>query len=167
MGGKGTTINGTERHVQLDGYNMIPYFSVESESSPRLEYLYFDQSGNLKAVRVGDFKIHFALLNGNISNAVRDAPAWPKVVHLKADPYEKALEESGMYLNWYATNTMWTFVPVQRVIKELFETFEEYPLHGRLWPDGFEPGLQHAQAAKRSRPRTWLTWSVSGRRSCL
>jgi len=58
---------------------------------------------------------------------VREVTAWPKVINLRADPYEEAWDESGMYLRWYAENTMWTFVPVQQYIKKFFETFADYP----------------------------------------
>jgi len=124
---EGTTLNGREFRVHLDGYDLTDYLSGEAEESPRNEIFYFDQGGNLNAVRVQDWKAHFAILNGNITDAVRDVTAWPKVVNLKAAPYEKAWEESGMYLRWYAENTMWIFVPIQQRIKTFFETIPEYP----------------------------------------
>ncbi|WGF90409.1 arylsulfatase [Marinivivus vitaminiproducens] len=123
----GATLNGKEWRVHLDGYNLLPWFSGEAENSPRREIFYFDQSGNLNAVRVGPWKTNFALLNGNIAQATRDIPAWPMVVNLKADPYERMWEESEMYLRWYAENTMWTFVPVQQVVKEFFASIPGYP----------------------------------------
>ena len=123
----GTTLNGKEFRVHLDGYNLLPFLSGEEEQNPRREIFYFDQAGNLNAVRVNDWKAHFAVLEGAINEAERSVPAWPLVVNLKADPYEKAWEESGMYLRWYAENTMWTFVPVQQFIKGFFDTFDDYP----------------------------------------
>lgn len=124
---QGKTMNGKDWRVHLDGYNMLPFLSGQAERGPRKEIFYFDQGGNLNAVRMGDWKIHFALLQGAINDAVREVTAWPKVVNLRADPYEKAWEESGMYLRWYAENTMWTFVPVQQYVKEFFTTFKDYP----------------------------------------
>ena len=124
---EGTTLNGKEFRVHLDGYNMLPFLAGEAETGPRREIFYFDQAGNLNAVRINDWKAHFAILQGNITDAVRDVTAWPKVINLKADPYERAWEESGMYLRWYAENTMWTFVPIQEAIKQFYATFEDYP----------------------------------------
>jgi arylsulfatase len=92
----GTTLNGKEFRVHLDGYNLLPFLSGEEEQNPRREIFYFDQAGNLNAVRVNDWKAHFAVLEGAINEAERSVPAWPLVVNLKADPYEKAWEESGM-----------------------------------------------------------------------
>ncbi len=40
----------------------------------------------------------FAVMDGNIVDAVRFQPNWPQVVHLRADLSEKAPHESGMYL---------------------------------------------------------------------
>lgn len=54
-------------------------------------------------------------------------PTWPQVVNLKADPHEKGMHESEMYLRWYAENTMWTFVPVQQKLKEFISTLGDYP----------------------------------------
>ena len=45
-----------------------------------------------------------------------EVPDWPLIINLRADPYEKAPHESGMYLRWYADN-MWLFVPMQEKLK--------------------------------------------------
>jgi len=124
---KGYAANGKRWKVHLDGYDFTPYFQGESESGPRDTIYYFAATGDLNAVRVGDFKAHFAVQTGGINTAVRQAPAWPLVINLKADPYEKAAHESGMYLRWYAENTMWTFVPIQQKIKEFLTTLDDYP----------------------------------------
>ncbi|WP_424931959.1 sulfatase-like hydrolase/transferase [Amaricoccus macauensis] len=122
----GATLNGKEFRVHLDGYNQMPYLAGETDQSPRSEIMYFDQGGNLNAVRVQNWKIHFAILEGNITDAVREVPGWPVVINLKADPYERAWEDSEMYRRWYADN-MWTFVPVQNYVKEFFSTIPDYP----------------------------------------
>ena len=49
------------------------------------------------------------------------------MVNLKADPYERAVHESEMYIEWYAKNTMWIFVPIQQKIKEFLSTISEFP----------------------------------------
>jgi hypothetical protein len=37
----------------------------------------------------GDWKIHFATIEGNIATGVRRVAGWPLIVNLRADPYEK------------------------------------------------------------------------------
>ena len=124
---KGHKANGKKWKVHLDGYNFLPRFKGEAKEGPRNQIFYFDPNGNLNAVRWDDWKIHFAVLEGNITDAMRFEPAWPKVINLKADPYEHAWEESAMYLRWMADN-MWLFVPVQDEIQKFIASLDGYPL---------------------------------------
>jgi arylsulfatase len=69
----------------------------------------------------------FALLEGNIASALRQVPAWPLIVNLRADPYERAAAgESEMYLRWMA-DQMWLYVFIQQKIKAFFSDFLDYP----------------------------------------
>ncbi len=125
---KGATFNGKKFRIHPDGYNFMPYFSGQAKAAPREEIYYFSAAGEMNAVRVRDFKIHFATQNGNIATAVRDVPGWPVIVNLRADPYEKGPNEADLgYLRWYADN-MWTFVPVQNYLKRFMSTMAQYPL---------------------------------------
>jgi arylsulfatase len=123
---QGYAANGKTWKVHLDGYNFMPYFKGEAKKGPREEIFYFGQGGELNAIRWNDWKIHFATLNGNIATAVRDVPAWPEIDNLRADPFEKAARESGLYLRWYADN-IWLFVPVQQKLQAFLVSLPEYP----------------------------------------
>ncbi|UCG88189.1 MAG: arylsulfatase [Gemmatimonadota bacterium] len=112
--------------VHLDGYNFMPYFQGEAESAPRREIFYFEASGNLNAIRVDDWKLHFSYNEGDITTAFRRTPSWPIVVNLRMDPFERTYFESRMYLRWMA-DQMWTFVPAQAVVGRFLETFQEFP----------------------------------------
>ena len=63
---------------------------------------------------------------GNIATAVRDVPGWPVIVNLRADPFEKAPHESGLYLRWCADN-IWLFVPVQQKLRTFLMSLPDYP----------------------------------------
>lgn len=126
---KGYRANSKKWRVHLDGYDFGPYLRGEAKEGPRNEIYYFAATGDLNAVRTGPWKAHFAVQTGGINTAVRQAPAWPLVVNLHADPYEKAVHESEMYLRWYAENTMWIFVPVQKKIQEFLATIPDYPFY--------------------------------------
>ncbi len=78
-------------------------------------------------MRWNDWKVAFATQEGNITNAVRFAPGWPVLTHLKADPYEEMHHESAMYLRWYADN-MWLFVPIQQKVAAFIGSLEDYPM---------------------------------------
>ncbi len=73
---KGYKANGKDWRVHIDGYNFMPYFQGKEEKGPRESLLYFTANGELNAVRWNDWKLHFATLEGNITDAVRFAPNW-------------------------------------------------------------------------------------------
>jgi len=116
--------------VHPDGYNFLPYFKGETQKGPRHEIYYFEQGGDLDAIRYDDWKVMFATQEGNIATGTRQVPGWPVITNLRADPYESAAKESGMYIRWYA-DLLWIFVPVQNKLKEFLATISKYP---------FQPG---------------------------
>jgi len=123
----GYQANGKTFKIHPDGYNFLPFFKGEVEESPREEIYYFSQGGELNAIRVADWKIHFAIQEGNIATGIRSVPGWPVIINLRADPYEKGPTEGDLgYLRWYADN-MWTFVPAQMYIKKFIGTLDGYP----------------------------------------
>jgi arylsulfatase len=128
---QGHTANGKEWKVHLDGYNFLPRFKGEAEEGPRDQIFYFDADGNLNALRWNDWKVHFAIQEGNVAAAVREIPGWPRIINLKADPYEHAYDESEMYIRWMGDN-MWLFVPVQEEIQKFLATMEGYPFQEGL-----------------------------------
>jgi arylsulfatase A-like enzyme len=147
----GYQANGKTWKVHADGYNFLPYFKGEAEKGPREEIFYFAQAGDLNAVRWNDWKISFAQENGNIRSAVRDVTAWPEVVNLRADPYEKAPRDSDLYMRWYADN-MWIFVPLQQKLQPFLVSLTAYPFQRgvNLNPANLNyNSLQLMQAAKR------------------
>ncbi|MBX7166188.1 MAG: arylsulfatase [Pirellulales bacterium] len=124
---QGYKANGRSFEVHPDGYNMLPYFKGEASESPRKEIYYFGQGGELNAVRIQNWKVHFATLRGNIATGVREVSGWPLIVNLRADPYEKAIHEGDVgYLRWMADN-MWIFVPVQAYVRKFLGTIPQYP----------------------------------------
>jgi arylsulfatase A-like enzyme len=50
---------GREYKVHLDGYNILPLLTGETEESPRKEIFYFSDDGDLTALRYNDWKLIF------------------------------------------------------------------------------------------------------------
>jgi arylsulfatase A-like enzyme len=124
---KGHKANGKKWKVHLDGFDQTAYLSGKTKESPRDQIVYFGQGGELNAIRWNDWKIHFAIIEGNIATGERIVTNWPLIINLKADPYEEMHEEADMgYLKWFADN-MWLFVPVQAELKKFFLTIPNYP----------------------------------------
>lgn len=111
--------------AHLDGYNLMPFFKGDLKESPRKEIFYFDQGGNLNALRYQNWKVHFTLTEGAINTAYRKSPAWPVVHNLRADPFEVS-HNSLLYTRWYADN-MWVFVPAQNIVGKFLMSFKEFP----------------------------------------
>lgn len=123
---EGSRLNGKRFKVHLDGYNFLPYLKGDEEKGPRERIFYFDQSGNLNAIRWNDWKVNFALNSGNIAMGERRVTNWAMITNLRMDPYERAMDEGGNYMQWYAQQ-MWLLVPIQQQIKDFFSDFEDYP----------------------------------------
>ena len=121
----GFSARGKTFKVHLDGYNFLPYFQGKVSTGPRDAIYYFDQGGNLNAVRWNDWKLSFAVIHGNIATGTRSVTNWATITNLRMDPYERGLEE-GQALKFFAQQ-MWLLVPVQGKIKEFFKDYEQFP----------------------------------------
>lgn len=125
----GHKANGKEFKVHLDGYNFLPYFTGESKEGPRKEFFYFDDDGGLNALRYGKWKIHFKIQENHGFDVWRKPYTtlrMPIPVDLRADPFERAYEESSDYDHWMGEH-FFLFGPAQGVVGEFLSTFKEYP----------------------------------------
>lgn len=137
--------------VHLDGYNFLPFFKGESKTPPRDAFYYFDQGGNLNAIRWNDWKLSFAVNSeGNIATATREVTSWANIANLRMDPYERGSKEGGEAMKFIAQN-MWLLVPIQGKIKELFSDFDQYPSQGgsSLNASGINYGMLRQQDAMK------------------
>jgi arylsulfatase len=123
---KGTKLGDKEFKVHLDGYDFAPYFRGEQPEGPRQEIFYFDQAGNLNAVRYADWKVSFAVQHGNIAYGSRTVTNWAGITNLRMDPYEKGTEEGGESMKFFAQQ-MWLLVPIGNLVRQFFSDFEKFP----------------------------------------
>ena len=112
--------------VHLDGYDFGPYFRGEQKAGPRQALYYFDQGGNLNAIRFMDWKVSFAVIDGNIALRSRKTTNWAAISNLRMDPYERGAEEGGEATKFFAQQ-MWLLVPIQGKVKEFFADFADFP----------------------------------------
>src|SRR3984957_9510975 len=91
---KGSGFNGTTFKVHLDGYNQLPYLTGEAPHSARNEFYYFNDDGDLVAMRFDDWKIVYEEQRAPGGFAVWQNPFTtlrvPKIFNLSMDPYEGA-----------------------------------------------------------------------------
>src|SRR5579883_1973918 len=135
--------------VHLDGYDFLPYFKGEAKQGPRDTVYYFDQGGNLNAIRWNDWKLSFAINSeGNIATATREVPAWANIGNLRMDPYERCQKEGGENMK-FVGQQMWLIVPIGGKVKEFFADFDQFPFQtgNSLNVAGINYGMLAQQAA--------------------
>ncbi|AEI94049.1 arylsulfatase [Roseobacter litoralis] len=114
--------------VHLDGYNQLSYLTGGEESN-RDEIIYYEGT-NLQAIRYKDWKAHFVVQHHGWGGP-KDEMNAPLLINLRRDPYEKAFDESGMYVNWMGKK-MWAFGPAARLVQRHLKSFEEFPPRGSV-----------------------------------
>lgn len=68
--------------------------------------------------------MHFTVLSDWVNG--KSSKGWPKVVNLRSDPFERAMDESFMYTRWYG-DKLWLFVPIQQRVGAFVASFKEFP----------------------------------------
>jgi len=91
--------------VHLDGYNLLPYLTGQEAKSPRKEFFYFSDEGDLTALRYDNWKLIFAEQKTPGTLAVWMDPFTmlrvPLIFNLRLDPYERATITSNTYYDWF------------------------------------------------------------------
>ncbi|NOR23194.1 MAG: sulfatase-like hydrolase/transferase [Desulforhopalus sp.] len=121
----GVEADGKTFKAHLDGFNQMDLLTGNGPGK-RKEIFYFSGDGDLNAIRVGDWKIIFTEMWGNLPTAWHKTPSWPLIVNLRRDPYEKFVYESSLYFKWWA-DRMYIMVPAQEVVAKKLESLKEFP----------------------------------------
>ncbi|MGL4648482.1 MAG: arylsulfatase [Caldilineaceae bacterium] len=117
-------------HVQIDGFNMLPYLMGETDESPRNFFFYVNDDGQLVSLRVGDWKLVYE------EQRAKTLLLWaepfvqlrfPKLFHLRRDPFERADENSNTYYDWMLDHVFISYTAM-RVIGAMMESFREFPM---------------------------------------
>jgi arylsulfatase A-like enzyme len=125
---KGYSANGKNFKVHLDGYNLMPFFKGEVKESPRKEFLYWSDDGDLMAIRVGIWKVAFKeqLHTGlDVWKQEFNNLRAPNMYNLRADPFERGTE-SLEYGKWMADRAF-LIVPAQAAAAQWLASFKEFP----------------------------------------
>jgi arylsulfatase A-like enzyme len=116
--------------VHLDGYNMLDYWTGKTDQSPRKEFFYFSDDGDLTGLRYDNWKIVFMEQRARGTLQVWAEPFTalrvPKIFNLKTDPYERADITSNTYWDWMLDHA-YMLVPAQTFVGRFLATFQEFP----------------------------------------
>jgi arylsulfatase A-like enzyme len=121
---------GRRYKVHLDGYNILPLLTGETDQSPRKEIFYFSDDGDLTSLRYGDWKLVFMEQQAQGTFRVWMEPfvplRVPLIENLRRDPYERATITSNTYFDWLLDHA-YLLVPAQAYVARFLETFKEFP----------------------------------------
>jgi arylsulfatase len=108
--------------VHIDGKNLLPYLTGETDDCPRDAFFYVNDDGALVALRVGDWKLVFH------EQRARTLQVWsepfvelriPKLFNLRRDPFERADTDSNTYWDWYLDRAFMLYVGQAIVAREI------------------------------------------------
>lgn len=114
--------------VHLDGYNQLDHLTSGAPSA-RSEFFYFSDDGDLVGLRQDRWKI---ILQEQHSKGMDvwfdplDELRSPRLVDLRGDPFERALEESENYNTWLLER-VFLFYPARGIIQDFMKTFVRFP----------------------------------------
>lgn len=116
--------------VHIDGYNLLPYLTGQEEKSPRQGFIYFDDDGDLVALRFDHWKIVFMEQRATGTLRVWAEPfvvlRLPKLFNLRTDPFERADITSNTYYDWFLDHDF-IVLAAQAIVSQFLETFKEFP----------------------------------------
>jgi arylsulfatase len=128
---KGHNAGGKTFKVHLDGYNQLPYLTGQQPNSARTEFIYFNDDGDLVALRYGQWKVVFEEQRATGTMRIWAEPFTklrvPKLFNLRSDPYERADITSNTYYDWFMSDGAGVFIAAPPVVGAFLATFKEYP----------------------------------------
>ena len=146
--------------VHLDGYNQLPLITGAQAKSPRSNFLYFSDDGELVGVRVGDWKVVLKEQRAHYFDVWRDPFVTlraPKLFHLRRDPFERADTDSNNYNHWWSEKS--GMIPmVVPIVTQFVGSFKEFPPRQRPASFNVEAIMQQlymasaAPAAPQAKP---------------
>jgi arylsulfatase len=129
---KGVKLNGRAYKNHLDGYNLLPYLTGQEKKSPRHEFIYVNDIGEIVAVRYDDWKVVYMENRGETAALWREpfVPLRaPLLFNLRRDPLEKAQHNSNTYNDWWL-DRVYLISPATAVVAQFLQTFREFPASG-------------------------------------
>jgi arylsulfatase len=126
---KGVTLGGRTYKNYIDGYNQLDYLSGKTKDSPRKEFWYVNDDGQVVAARWQDWKVVFLENRGQAFGVWREPFTElrvPLLFNLRRDPFEKSQHNSNTYNDWFLERPF-VIVPIQAMAARFLQTMKDYP----------------------------------------
>ena len=139
--------------VHIDGYNLLPYLTGETETSPRPGLVYFSDDGDVLAIRYDNWKVVFMEQRVKGTLQIWFEPfvvcALPKLFNLRTDPFERADVTSNTYWDWFVDND-YLALAAAGLVTQFLATFEEFPPRQRAASFTIDQVVEKLEAALTS-----------------
>jgi arylsulfatase len=125
----GVALNGRTYKNHIDGYDLNDYLAGKVKESPRNEFWYVNDDGQVVAARWQDWKVVFMENRGQAFGVWREPFAElrvPLLFNLRRDPFEKAQHNSNTYNDWFLERPF-VIVPIQGLAAQFLLTMKEFP----------------------------------------
>ena len=139
--------------VHLDGYNQLPVLKGETTKSPRKEFVYFSDDGDLMAYRDERFKYNFNVQFAKGMDVWRmptTAVRAPIMTDLMTDPFENAFDGSAYYERWLMEHAFLVLPAVSKVAAYL-ATYKDFPPRQRPASFSIDQVMEKVNAAIKTR----------------
>ncbi len=126
---KGATINGRSYRAHLDGYNQLDYLTGKSKVSPRNEFIYVNDDGQVVALRYQDWKSVFLENRGQAFGVWREPFVElrvPLLFNLRRDPFERAQHNANVYNDWML-DRVFVLAPLNAIAGNFLLSMKDYP----------------------------------------
>jgi arylsulfatase len=150
---KGWKIGDRTFRLHLDGYNQLGYLTGDKDHSERRAFIYFNDDGQLVAIRFDNWKLVFYEQKTPGTLDVWGEPftarRLPLMFNLRMDPYERAQITSNEYFAW-TLRKAYMIYGAQAIAQEFVNSLKEFPPHQK--PQSFNldqilDQLQHPAAS--------------------
>ncbi|HXV25617.1 MAG TPA: arylsulfatase [Alphaproteobacteria bacterium] len=125
----GIDLNGRHYRNYIDGYNLLDYLEGKTEGSPRHEFWYVNDDGQIVAARYDDWKVVFLENRGQAFGVWREPFTElrvPLLFNLRRDPFERAQHNANTYNDWFLDRAF-VLVPIQALAAKFLITMKDYP----------------------------------------
>jgi arylsulfatase A-like enzyme len=127
---KGYQVGSKTYKVHLDGYNQLPYLTGQQDRGARKEFVYFNDDGDLVALRYENWKFVFEEQRATGTLRIWAEPftklRLPKLFDLRSDPYERADVTSNTFYDFFMSDGAGPFIASQAIVAPFLATFKEF-----------------------------------------
>jgi arylsulfatase len=125
----GVELNGRKYKNYIDGHNQLDYITGKVKESPRHEFMYVNDDGQIVAIRYDAWKAVFLENRGKAFEVWREPFVElrvPLLFNLERDPFEKAQHNANTYNDWFL-DRVYLLVPMQAYAGQFLKTMADYP----------------------------------------